>query len=80
MGTRWKGAFYRLRRALLAFEQRALGVVSLAAGFGSDADLPVEDFFVEERAHQFLVGAVAQRLGFVVHGGGVLASVAGAFF
>ena len=64
---------------LLVFEQRGLGV-SAASGFGSDVDLSVEYFLVEERAHEFFVGAVAQSLGFVVDGGGVLAGVARAFF
>ena len=45
------------------------------AGVGLDPDAAVVDLVVEERAHQLLVGAVAQRLGLAADRGGVLGRV-----
>jgi hypothetical protein len=47
---------------------------------GLGADAAVEYFFVEEGAHEFFVGAVAEGLGFAVDGGGVFGGVVGSFF
>ena len=47
---------------------------------GLGADAAVEYFLVEERAHEFFVGAVAEGLGFALDGGGVFGGIVGSFF
>jgi hypothetical protein len=64
---------------LVVVDELELGSVA-AWGDALEGDAAVEDLGFEERLHQFVVGAVAESLLFVVNGGGVFGGVGGAFF